>query len=329
MGGAISRIGRMLKGRGWSASAGRKLRHILSARQFSKKELDLILRRAAEMERLMRKKGFTTSLKGTVMATLFYEPSTRTRLSFESAMSRLGGKVITTENAREFSSAAKGETIQDTIQVVSGYADVIVIRHYEKGAAEKAASVSKVPVINAGDGPGEHPTQALLDLYTIKRDFGAIENRKIGMVGDLKNGRTVRSLAQLLQHYPGVELFFVAPKELSIGEDIKEILKEKNIPFHETECLEEVLPLLDVLYMTRIQKERFSSEEEYERLKNVYILDSAKASTMKPNSIIMHPLPRVGEIATDVDDDVRARYFEQARESGVYVRMALLDLLLG
>ncbi|MBN2142175.1 aspartate carbamoyltransferase [Candidatus Woesearchaeota archaeon] len=302
--------------------------HILSAKQFTKPTLDTILSKAAEMESLMESKGGSSALRGKIMATLFYEPSTRTRLSFESSMLRLGGSVIGTENAKEFSSASKGETLQDTIRVLNGYCDIIVMRHYEKGAAAKAAEVSGVPVINAGDGPGEHPTQALLDLYTIKREFGEIEGKKVAFVGDLKYGRTVRSLAQLLAHYKGAEIFFVAPPNLAVGEDIKDLLRERGFLFHETEKMEEVLPVVDVLYMTRIQKERFASEAEYLKSKGVYVLDSSKVDVMKKGAVIMHPLPRVDEITLDVDSNPRARYFDQARKCGVYVRMALLDMLL-
>lgn len=279
------------------------------------------------MEKLVKTSGGSSILKGKVMATLFYEASTRTRLSFESSMLRLGGCVVGTENAREFSSVSKGETLQDTIRILNGYCDVIVMRHDEKGAARTAAGVSRVPVLNAGDGPGEHPTQALLDLYTIKREFGEVEGKKVAFVGDLKNGRTVRSLAQLLVHFKGVELFFVAPKALAMKDDIKDLLKRKGFKYSETEKLEDVLPLVDVLYMTRVQKERFASEKEYLACKGVYVLDAKKAASMKASAIIMHPLPRIDEIAPDVDEDSRARYFEQA-QCGLFVRMSLLSLLI-
>ena len=308
--------------------AGRfQLDHVISAGQFNRSSLEAVMQKSAEMETNAGWYCKNKPLDGLVMATLFYEPSTRTRLSFESAMSRLGGKVIGTENAKEFSSAAKGETIEDTIRVVNGYADVIVMRHYEMGASARAASVSRAPIINAGDGPGEHPTQALLDLYTIQKEFGSPDQLNIAMVGDLKNGRTVRSLSQLLSHYSPRNIVFVAPEFLSMGKDIKELLREKRIPFVEVESLEEALMLTDVVYMTRIQKERFSDQATYEKYKDVYVLDAQKMRLLPEKGIVMHPLPRVGEIAKEVDLDPRARYFEQA-QNGLYVRMALLDLLL-
>jgi aspartate carbamoyltransferase catalytic subunit len=306
-------------------------RHIVSARQFSREDLDIVMERAAAMEMLANTKGSSKALDGKVMSTLFYEPSTRTRMSFEFAMSKLGGRVCATENAKEFSSAAKGETIEDTIRVLA-YADVIVIRHYEQGAAARASMVSSVPIINAGDGPGEHPTQALLDLYTIKKEFGTVENKTIAMVGDLLNGRTVRSLSQLLTHFPGVRIIFISPKRLRICDDIKQLLNDKGVAFEESERLEDGLKA-DVLYMTRIQKERFkhpdgtADEEEYNKYKGVYVLGLDKIRQMPDHAIIMHPLPRVDEIPVEADNDHRARYFEQAK-NGLYVRMALLDLLM-
>jgi len=302
-------------------------RHVISAKQFDKEQLELVMCKAKMVEEALNSGRDLESLRGKIMATLFYEPSTRTRLSFESAMSRLGGKVIGTENAKEFSSAAKGETIEDTIRVVNGYADIIVMRHYELGAAEKAALVSSVPIINAGDGPGEHPTQSLLDMYTIKKEYGALSGINIAMVGDLKHGRTVRSLAQLLSHYDIGGITFVAPAWLGIGTDIKALLAERGISFTETESLEDALPKADVVYMTRIQKERFTDLTAYEKYKDIYILDKIKMELLPKTGIIMHPLPRVGEITTEVDLDPRARYFDQAK-NGLYVRMALLNLLI-
>jgi len=259
---------------------------------------------------------------------VFYEPSTRTRLSFESAMMRLGGRVISTENAREFSSAAKGETLEDTIRIVDGYADVIVLRHYESGAAERAARVSSVPIINAGDGPGQHPTQALLDLYTIEKELGHVDGISIAMVGDLANGRTVRSLCYLLAKYKDVKMYFVAPDVVRMRDDIKEYLKRHRIPFYEEEDLKEVASKVDVIYQTRIQKERFGDRiEDYERARGVYIINHEILDAMKPDAIIMHPLPRVDEIAPEVDEDPRAAYFRQA-QNGLYIRMALLKMVL-
>lgn len=266
-------------------------------------------------------------LKGKIMAALFYEPSTRTRLSFESAMNRLGGAVIGTENAGEFSSAAKGETLEDSIRVVAGYADVIVIRHPEVGSAARAAAVSNVPVINAGDGAGQHPTQALLDAYTIQRETGGLDGKKVALVGDLKNGRTARSLAYLLAKFNDVEITLVSPKELGMGEDIKEYLAGKGMKLTETEDLASAMASSDVVYQTRIQKERFATPEEYLKFKGSFVIDKKLADSMKEGAIIMHPLPRVDEIAPDADSSPHARYFEQARY-GLYVRMALLSELL-
>jgi aspartate carbamoyltransferase catalytic subunit len=262
------------------------------------------------------------------MAALFYEPSTRTRLSFESAMLRLGGRAIGTDNAREFSSASKGETLEDTIRIVSGYADVIVLRHSEEGAARRAAAVSDVPVVNAGDGPGQHPTQALLDLYTIRDELGRVDGIRIAMVGDLANGRTVRSLAYLLGKYRDVEMRFVAPQPVGMREDIKRHLDEHGVRWSEETDLEAVLPEVDVVYQTRIQKERFADEAAYLAVKGVYRLDAAALRRLRPDAIVMHPLPRVDEIAPEVDADPRAAYFRQAR-NGVQIRMALLDMVLG
>ncbi len=262
------------------------------------------------------------------MASLFYEPSTRTRFSFEAAMLKLGGGVITTENASEFSSAAKGETLEDSIRVINQYADVIVIRHPEKGASARAASVSNIPVLNAGDGAGQHPTQALLDLYTIKKEASKIDGVSIAFVGDLKNGRTVRSLSYLLGKYKNVRVYFISPKGLRIGDDIKEYLRKQKVSYEEMETWDETLPKVDVLYQTRIQKERFKSPAEYKKYKGVYILTMKEVSKMKKGAIVMHPLPRVDEITTDVDKSEKAVYFRQAKY-GLLIRMALLKEILG
>lgn len=265
---------------------------------------------------------------GRILATIFYEPSTRTRLSFESAMLRLGGSVISTENAREFSSAIKGETVEDTIMMASGYADAIVIRHHEQGAAARAAAVSPVPILNAGDGPGEHPTQALLDLYTIRHELGRMDNLRIALVGDLRYGRTARSLALLTRLTEGVELVFVSPQQVPMRQDIRDALTAAEVPFRDEPDLASVLPDIDVVYQTRVQKERFERDVEYQAVKGTYILDQAMYDLMNPDAIVLHPLPRVDEIATEVDADPRSAYFRQAR-NGVYIRMALLDLVLG
>lgn len=298
------------------------MKHVVESQQFNRKLLSTLFSIADKLE-----KKTDTSLKGKIMTSLFYEPSTRTRFSFESAMIRLGGNVLTTENAREFSSAAKGETIEDTIRVVHHYADVIVMRHYEKGASAKAASVSSVPIINAGDGPGQHPTQALLDLYTIQKETGKIDGTVIAMVGDLKNGRTVRSLSYLLGKYKKIKIMLVSPKELRIGDDIKEYLKKHRVTFVETENLDYCISEVDVVYQTRIQKERFDNVKDYEALKGCYVIRPSHAQAMKRGAIIMHPLPRVDEIDTTVDALPQAVYFKQARY-GVLIRMALLKHLL-
>jgi len=297
------------------------MRHVIEAQQFERAELDLLFTSADALE-----KDPGSPLKGKILATLFYEPSTRTRLSFESAMLRLGGSVIATENAKEASSAVKGETLEDTIRVVSSYADVVVLRHSEIGTAERAARVSSVPLINAGDGAGQHPTQALLDLYTIKRERGSIDGTRIMMMGDLKHGRTVRSLSYLLAKYEGIEIDFVSQGELGIGSDIKEYLQHNGVSFQEHESFENVLASVDVVYQARIQKERFSSVEEYEKYTGRYILTAANTEIMKPGAVIMHPLPRLDEIATDLDDLPRAAYFRQAKY-GVLARMALLKYI--
>lgn len=298
-------------------------RHLVSTSQLSRADADAVLARAAEMEPL-RKSGKSDLLADKVLASLFYEPSTRTRLSFESAMSRLGGKVITAEGL-QFSSLYKGETIEDTMMMAGQYADIIVMRHPEKGSAAIAASASPVPFINAGDGPGEHPTQALLDLYTIKKERGTLEGLHVAMAGDLLYGRTVHSLSVLLALYPGVHFSFLSPKELPIPPKVTDVLKKNNVSYIESN---ELAPGLDadVLYMTRVQKERFEDAAQYERLKHAFVLtgDLLKGKTVT----VMHPLPRVGEITTDVDALPNAAYFRQAG-NGVPVRMALLAMLLG
>ena len=274
--------------------------------------------------------AFAESLKGKVLATLFYEPSTRTRLSFESAMLKLGGQVVSTENAKEFSSAVKGESIEDTARIVSAYADAIVIRHYLDGAAKKAAEASSVPVINAGDGKGQHPTQALLDVYTIYSEFGSLCNLKIALVGDLASGRTVRSLCYLLGKVgKNIEFIFVSPQHLKMGQDIKDYLTKHEISFREEEDLSKVLPIADVIYMTRIQKERMSLEE-YEQAKGKYVLNMENLGLVRAGARIMHPLPHVEELDFPFDveqKDLRIAYFREAA-NGLYVRMALLQMML-
>lgn len=298
------------------------MNHVIESQQFDLKIIREIFSIADKLE-----KKTDNSLKGKIMASLFYEPSTRTRFSFESAMLRLGGSVITTENASEFSSVAKGEILEDSIKVIGGYCDVIVLRHNERGASARASEVSSVPVINAGDGAGQHPTQALLDLYTIKKEIGNIDGIKIAMVGDLKNGRTIRSLTYLLGKYKGVKIYFVSPKGLRIEKDIREYLDKHKIAYEEIQDLESIVGTVDVLYQTRIQKERFSNPKEYLKFKGCYQIDTALVQKMKKTSIIMHPLPRVDEILIEVDDSPKAVYFKQAKY-GLYIRMALLKFVL-
>ena len=306
-----------------------KLKHILSARQFDDPEALLALFESAnQMERDDTFRALRDPLRGRILATIFYEPSTRTRFSFEAAMQKLGGGVLSAENMRESSSASKGETIADTIRIVSGYADAIAIRHYEQGTAEAAARISPVPIINAGDGVGEHPTQALTDVDTIKKELGRIGGLKIALVGDLLNGRTIHSLLPLLCLYPGVTIHLVSPWTLRLPLRHREYLLEKGMVFHESERLEGAIEDADVVYITRVQRERFASEQEYMSVKDSYIIDAAIANALKEHAIIMHALPRVNEIAPEVDDNVRAAYFRQAK-NGLYVRMALLLYLLG
>jgi aspartate carbamoyltransferase catalytic subunit len=303
------------------------LNHVIEAQQFDVPTLGKLFDVTQSMEKMVEGGG-TSEYHNRIMATLFYEPSTRTRFSFETAMHRLGGRVISTENAAEFSSVAKGETLEDTIRIMSGYADVIVMRHYEVGAAKRASLVSQVPVINAGDGVGQHPTQALLDLYTIRKEIGRTDDLRIAMVGDLAQGRTVRSLAYLLSKFNGVRMYFVAPPLLKMKQDILDHLQEHNVWFIEETELDKVLPEVDVVYQTRVQKERFGDRiADYERCRGVYLIDKASLSLLRSDAIIMHPLPRLDEISMDVDQDPRAAYFRQA-QNGLYVRMALLKMVL-
>ncbi len=304
-----------------------KLHHVIEAQQFDLTTINNLFKVSEEMEQLVARGG-TDEFHTRLMATLFYEPSTRTRFSFEAAMHRLGGRVISTENAAEFSSVAKGETLEDTIRIMNGYVDVIVLRHSEVGAAKRASAVSRVPIINAGDGVGQHPTQALLDLYTIHKEIGSIDGLKIAMVGDLAQGRTVRSLAYLLSKFKDIRMYFVAPPLLKMKEDILEHLREHGIWFSEEMTLDRVLPEVDVVYQTRVQKERFGDRiADYESCRGIYILNQASLQSMKPDAIIMHPLPRLAEITMEVDQDRRAAYFRQA-QNGLFVRMALLKTLL-
>jgi aspartate carbamoyltransferase catalytic subunit len=302
-----------------------KPRHIVESQQF---DVDFLAALFAKAEAFSRE-GFIGDLTTrTIMASLFYEPSTRTRFSFEAAMHRLGGSVVTTENAREFSSFAKGETLEDSIHILSGYVDLIVMRHNEIGAAKRAAEISPVPIINGGDGAGQHPTQALLDLFTLYRKFQRIEGLKVAMVGDLRYGRTVRSLAYLLSKYREVELWFVAPPVSQMHQDIKGYLDRQGVVWHDADSLDDVLGKVDCVYMTRIQKERFLDVKEFEAANNMFRLTRDNVQAMREDAIIMHPLPRVNEIDPAVDDDPRAVYFEQAR-NGLWVRMAVILYCLG
>lgn len=298
-------------------------KHLTSTKQLTRADTEEILRIAREME-AVKAAGKSDLLKGQVLASLFYEPSTRTRMSFETAMLRLGGDVLTAEGI-QFSSLYKGETIEDTMEMISQYADIIAMRHPDQGSADIAATAAKVPFINAGDGPGQHPTQALLDLYTINRELGKVDGLRIAMVGDLRYGRTVHSLSYLLGLYENVKMTLISPVELTMPEKVTSFLQEKGIPYEEKDDIAAGLDC-DILYMTRVQQERFADTSEYERLKLKYIL-TAKHLAEK-NVKVMHPLPRVGEISTDVDALPNAIYFKQAG-NGVYVRMALLAMLLG
>ncbi|KAK9046244.1 hypothetical protein V6N11_052137 [Hibiscus sabdariffa] len=305
-----------------------QLDDVIEAQQFDRETLNAIFEVAKKMENIEKKSPGSQILKGYLMATLFYEPSTRTRLSFESAMKRLGGEVLTTENAREFSSAAKGETLEDTIRTVEGYSDIIVMRHFESGAAKRAASTAGIPIINAGDGPGQHPTQALLDVYTIEREIGKLDGIRVGLVGDLANGRTVRSLAYLLAKYQDVKIYFVSPDVVKMKDDIKDYLTSMGVKWEESADLMEVAAKCDVVYQTRIQRERFGERIDlYEEARGKYIVDKDVLKVMQKHAVVMHPLPRLDEITVEVDADPRAAYFRQAK-NGLYIRMALLKLLL-
>ena len=301
-------------------------RDILSVDQFSKQDLDWIFSKARDM-RTLSKKGRTNLLGDSMLTALFYEPSSRTFGSFVSAMQKLGGGVIPLQGMTYYS-VAKGETLEDTVRTFECYSDVIVIRHPEVGSAKRAAAVASVPVINAGDGAGEHPTQALLDAFTIVNTFPKIDGLKVALVGDLLNGRTVHSLSKLLVKMGKVEFFFVSPKILSMPQEIKDHVN-KRIQVSEVEKLEEVIGKADVVYITRIQKERFSDLTSYEKLKNYYVVTKTLMQKAKKNMILMHPLPRVGEIEAEVDKDKRAVYLKEQMRNGLYIRMALLAAVLG
>ena len=300
-----------------------KSRNLIQPEDFSVREIDEILNLAEDI--MKNPSAYSRVCEGKLMATLFYEPSTRTRLSFEAAMKRLGGEIIGFSEPNS-SSVAKGESLADTMRVVSGYVDLIVMRHPIAGAAAEAIKYTSVPFINAGDGGNQHPTQTLTDLLTIKSLKGTLNNHTIGLCGDLKHGRTVHSLVKAMTRYEDNRFVFISPEELEMPVYIKD--KIKSYSYYETTQLEQSLRNLDLLYMTRIQRERFTDAEEYERLKDTYILDKEKMEHAKEDMLVLHPLPRVNEISTDVDDDERAVYFKQATY-GMYVRMALIIKLLG
>ena len=301
------------------------MRHMLNPLDFSLEETDNLLELAADIEK--DRSRYAHVCDGKKLATLFYEPSTRTRLSFEAAMLNLGGSVLGFASA-DSSSATKGESVSDTIRVISCYADICAMRHPKEGAAYVASTKSSIPVINAGDGGHQHPTQTLTDLYTIRSLKGRLSNMTVGLCGDLKFGRTVHSLINALSRYEGIRFILISPPELKVPDYIKEsVLDAKNIEYRETTSLDDAMEELDILYMTRVQKERFFNDEDYIRMKDCYILDKEKMKLAKPDMYVLHPLPRVNEISVEVDDDPRAAYFKQV-QNGVYVRMALIMTLL-
>ncbi|MCI8756662.1 MAG: aspartate carbamoyltransferase [Oscillospiraceae bacterium] len=300
------------------------MKHLIDPMDLSVEEIDGILDLAEKI--IASPKDYAHKCQGKKLATLFYEPSTRTRLSFEAAMWELGGSVLGFSSA-DASSAAKGESVADTVRTVSCYADIIAMRHPKEGAAKVASLYSKIPVINAGDGGHQHPTQTLTDLLTIRSLKGRLGTMTLGLCGDLKFGRTVHSLIRALMRYENVEFYLISPQELKVPEYIREAMRQKNIVFHEVERLETVIGELDILYMTRVQRERFFNEEDYIRLRDSYILDMEKMALAKKDMIVMHPLPRVNEISVEVDKDPRAKYFDQVLY-GKYVRMALMMTML-
>ena len=302
------------------------MRHLISPLDFTVEELDRLMSLASDIEH--NREAYAHTCEGKKLATLFYEPSTRTRLSFESAMLSLGGSVLGFSSAAS-SSASKGESVSDTLRMISCYADICAIRHPKEGAAFVGAQAASIPVINAGDGGHQHPTQTLTDLMTIRSLKGRLQNMTVGLCGDLKFGRTVHSLIGALVRYPGIRFVLISPQELRIPDYTREnVLEANGIPYEEVTSLDKAMPKLDILYMTRVQRERFFNEEEYIRMKDCYILDKSKMALAKEDMLVLHPLPRVNEIAAEVDADPRAVYFRQV-QYGVYVRMALILTLLG
>lgn len=308
------------------------VKHVLRAQQFDRPLLEQLFQRSDEFRQALdnpaKRHRLREQQRGRTLFNIFYEPSTRTRFSFGAAAGHLGMRVMTTENASEFSSAAKGETLEDSIRTLCQYSpDVIVLRHHETGAAARAAAVSTVSVINAGDGTGEHPTQSLLDLYTIQQELGEIDGKKVLIGGDLAYGRTGRSLARMLSNFQDVAVIFVAPDEVRMGDDVKDFLKKRAVPYSETDDLESVIGEADVIYWTRLQWERFEDKQLFNKLKDRYTIGKPHLKRMKPSAILMHPLPRIGEIDPTVDADRRAAYFRQAG-NGMLIRMALLEWVL-
>ena len=300
--------------------------HILSVRQFDRDKLQYIYRVADEMRALVKRFGKANLLEGKILANLFYEPSTRTSSSFQAAMLRLGGRTISINEVR-YSSVTKGESLPDTVRTLESYCDLTVLRHPQEGSAELAARYARKPLINAGDGTGEHPTQALLDIYTIEDDLGHLDGRKVAMMGDLKYGRTVHSLTRLLCLYD-TEFTFVSPEMLRMPQEILDELDARGQPYRQLRDISEVIDQIDVLYVTRVQKERFEDPAQYDQLKGCYVVDAELMARAKSDMILMHPLPRVYEISMEVDDDPRAAYFRQM-ENGMYIRMSLLAAVLG
>jgi aspartate carbamoyltransferase catalytic subunit len=299
---------------------------ILHGNQFSKKDIDAILKTASYFEKALKRKDRIPLLKGKILATLFYEPSTRTRLSFETAIQRLGGGVVSMGSV-ESSSVAKGESLTDTVRTVAQYADMIVLRHPKTGSAKEAADAIPIPVFNAGDGAGQHPTQALLDIYTIKKELGSLNNLRLALAGDLKNGRTVHALVEVLSLF-GAKLYLVSPDILRMPAEITASLRGRGIEITETTDLKQACQNSDLVYMTRIQKERFTDLSEYEKVKGIYVINQDFLKQLNKKIVILHPLPRVDEITPEVDDYAGAAYFRQMR-NGVYVRMALLAMVMG
>jgi aspartate carbamoyltransferase catalytic subunit len=306
-----------------------KPKHIIKSQQFNVPSIMELFSVAQQMEKIAARGG-TQDYNNKIMASLFYEPSTRTRFSFETAMHRLGGRILSTENAKEFSSAISGESLEDTIKVISKFVDVIILRHNEIGGAERASAVSSIPIINAGDGKGgQHPTQALTDLYTIFKEIKTIDGLNIALVGDLAQGRTVRSLAYLLSKFERVKIYFVAPEKLQIHDDILNHLEENDVWFTKESDLRKIIGDVDVVYQTRIDKDQLKIDDVgYEKIMESFFINSIMMQKMKSNAIVMHPLPRLKEISQEVDGDKRAAYFRQAQNS-IFVRMALLTSVLG